>query len=599
MKNIFARLSKQLCVLLLGMLLLPSCTKTYLKKAPDEDLDIKKVFSERKFAESFLTSAYSNIPVMLGAADWDQRNPFTGACDEMEITFLGAYSHMLNSGAWSSNDYFPDIWGYMYEGIRKTNIFLENVAQVPMPEEDRKKWIGEATFLRAFFHFMLARVYGPIPIADHAYTLNEDYTKIRRAPIDKVIGFITSECDKSAGLLDWTVTPDKYGRVTKAAAMALKAQALLYMASPLWNGNPDYMGIKDKDGTSLFPSFDKERWRAAAVAAKACIDGTEANGYKLYRSASNDPVRNYQEIFIERNNAEVLFARNAGEHSHFERCSNPISYGGYSIFCPTQELVDDYEMENGLRPITGYQPDGSPVINAASGYVETGYVADKHPKDYYPAGVRNMYVKREPRFYASINFNGATWKGRGIQFWNEGLDGRRRAGSDYCISGYLMKKMVNPTSDIFQNRFSLNTWIYYRLGEVYLNYAEALNEADGPVADVYQYVNAIRDRSGLPALPAGLSQHEMRERIHHERRIELAFETHRYFDTHRWKTAGDIDNKAIHGMNIGAGAALNDDNFYKRTVIEKRVFVSPKHYLWPLQQTEINKNPNLVQNPGW
>lgn len=590
----------KLLVFIAIMILSVSCTKNYLEKAPDEDLDIQKVFSERKYAESFLTSAYHNIPVMLGAADWDQRNPFTGASDEMEITFLGAYSHLLNSGAWSANDYFPDIWGFMYEGIRKTNIFLENVSKVPMDERERNRWIGEATFLRAFYHFMLARIYGAIPIADHAYTLSEDYTKIRRAPVNQVIDFIAQECDKAVPLLDWKVGgADQLGRITKPAALALKAQALLYMASPLWNGNPEYINIKDNEGTQLFPAFDKERWRRAAVAAKECIDGAEANGYRLYRSASNDPVRNYQEVFIERNNSEVLFARNAGEHSHFERCSNPVGFGGFSIFCPTQELVDDYEMENGLRPITGYNADGSPIINPTSGYVETGYVADKHPKDYYPAGVRNMYVGREPRFYASINFNGAIWKGRGIQFWFEGLDGRKRAGSDYCISGYLMKKMVNPTSDIFQNRFSLNTFIYYRLGESYLNYAEALNEMDGPVADVYKYVNLIRDRSGLPALPTGLSQDEMRERIRHERRIELAFETHRYFDTRRWKIAAAIDSKEIHGMNIGAGTNLHDENFYKRTVIEKRVFIAPKHYMWPIQQAEINKNQNLVQNPGW
>lgn len=581
------------------MLFTGSCKKNYLEKAPDEDLDIKKVFAERRYAEAFLTSAYNNIPVMLGAADWDQRNPFTGASDEMEITFLGAYSHMLNSGAWSANDYYPDIWGFMYEGIRKTNVFLENVARVPMDETERNKWIGEATFLRAFFHFMLARIYGAIPIADHAYTLSEDYTKIRRQPVDKVADFIAGECDKAASLLDWKVAPDKYGRITKPAALALKAQVLLYLASPLWNGNVDYTGLRDKEGTQLFPSFDKERWRRAAVAAKACIDGAEANGYRLYRSATNDPVRNYQEVFIERNNPEVLMARNAGEHSHFERCSNPVGFGGFSIFCPTQELVDDYEMNNGERPVTGYNADGSPIINPASGYQETGYAAAKHPKDYFPAGVRNMYVNREPRFYASINFNGAVWKGRGIEFWFSGIDGRGRAGSDYCISGYLMKKMVNPTSNIFENRFSLNTWVYYRLGGLYLDYAEALNEMDGPVADVYKYVNLIRDRAGLPGLLPGLSQDEMRERIRHERRIELAFETFRYFDTRRWKIAAGIDSKEIHGMNIAVGNRLNDDNFYKRVVIEKRVFTAPKHYLWPIQQGEINKNPNLVQNPGW
>ncbi len=599
MKKTYLSLKRSLLLLAALCISASSCMKDYLKKAPDEDLDIKKVFSERKFAESFLTSAYNNIPVMLGAADWDQRNPYTGASDEMEITFLGAYSHLLNSGAWSPNDYYPDIWGFMYEGIRKTNIFLENVSKVPMDETEKSRWVGEATFLRAFFHFMLARIYGPIPIGDHAYALSEDYTKIRRQPLEKVISFIVTECDKAATMLEWRVAPDKYGRITRPAALALKAQALLYLASPLWNGNPDYVNFKDKDGTLLFPAYDKERWRKAATAAKECIDGVEANGYGLYRAADNDPVKNYQNLFLDRNNMEVLFARNAGEHSHFERCSNPISFGGFSIFCPTQELVDDYEMADGTRPILGYNPDGSPVINPAAGYKETGYTTAKHPKDYYPAGVRNMYVNREPRFYASINFSGAIWKGRGIQFWFEGLDGRKRAGSDYCISGYLMKKMVNPTSDIFQNRFSLNTWIYYRVGEEYLNYAEALNEADGPVTDVYKYVNAIRDRSGLPSLAAGLSQDQMRDAIRHERRIELAFETHRYFDTRRWKTAAGIDSKEIHGMNIGAGTRLDDDNFYKRTVIEKRVFVAPKHYLWPIQQAEINKNQNIVQNPGW
>ena len=162
-----------------------------------------------------------------------------------------------------------------------------------------------------------------------------------------------------------------------------------------------------------------------------------------------------------------------------------------------------------------------------------------------------------------------------------------------------MRKMVNPTSDIPQNRFSLNTWVEFRLGEQYLNYAEALNEANGPVADVYKYVNAIRERSGMPALPSGLSKEQMRERIRHERRIELAFESHRYFDTRRWKIAASIDNKPIHGMNIQAGTSLQDNAFYTRTVIERRVFVAPKHYLWPMQIGEIERNNNLVQNPGW
>lgn len=162
-----------------------------------------------------------------------------------------------------------------------------------------------------------------------------------------------------------------------------------------------------------------------------------------------------------------------------------------------------------------------------------------------------------------------------------------------------MRKMVNPTSNIPEGRFGLNTWIHFRLGEQYLNYAEALNEAEGPGTDVYKYVNAIRQRAGMPDLPVGLSQQQMRERIHHERRIELAFEAHRYFDVRRWKYAEETLGAPIHGMNIQAGGSLQDVNFYNRVKIEDRIFNAPKHYLWPIKIGEIERNEFLVQNLGW
>lgn len=587
-------------ILTASMLFSISCTDDFLDKAPEEDLDLERVFSERRYAEGFLSSVYHNIPRMADVARADSdRNPFTAGSDEMEITWTGAYSHIINSGAWSATDFWPDVWGFMYEGIRKTNLFLENVHKVPMDEREREKWIGEVTFLRAFYHWMLVRMYGAIPLVDHSIELDTDYTTIRRQPVDQVIQFIADECDKAALMLDWGVSSDKLGRVTRPAALALKSQALLYLASPWFNGNPDYANIVDNEGTRLFPDFDPERWRAAANAAKECIEGAETNGYGLYYAADNDPVKNYSELFLERHNKEVLFATNLGIHSHYERSGNPTGFGGFSIYCPTQEMVDAYEMRNGERPILGYNADGTPIINPASGYSESGYTTSAHPDGYHQAGVHNMYADRDPRFYASISFSGAMWKGRPIEFWYTGKDGRRDAGSDHCISGYLMRKSINPTSNIPEGRFSLNTWIHFRLGEQYLNYAEALNEAEGPVADVHTYMNELRARSGMPALPADLSQIQMRERIHQERRVELAFEAHRYFDTRRWKTAASIDSKPIHGMNIHGGTHLQDDAFYQRTVIEPRVFVAPKHYLWPIQISEIEKNPNLVQNPGW
>ncbi len=574
-------------------LLCLACGKDFLEKQPDENLDIEAVFSERQYAEGYLTAVYNHLPTM-------QDPIFTGGCDEMEITFTGNYAHRLNSGAWSSADGYPDYWMNMYQAIRKANIFLENVDQVPMIEADRTLWKGEATFLRAFFHFTLVKMYGAVPLVDRSIALSEDLSVLRRDPVDEVIAFIVSECDKATDMLDWEVSPIHYGRITKPAAMALKAQALLYLASPLFNGNPDFRNLIDDHGRRLFPDHDANRWVAAANAAKACIDGAEGHGYGLYYAADNDPVKSYQELFLDHHNREVLLARNKGIDAHYERCSNPIGYGGFSIYCPTQEMIDAYEMANGQQPITGYNADGSPIIDLSSGYQETGYTATAHPKNYHPSGIRNMYVGRDPRFYASINYAGSIWKSRAVEFWNTGADGKQRAvGSDYNISGYLMKKFIDPTSNIPQNRFSLNTWITYRLGEQYLNYAEALNEAEGPVADVYKYMNAIRSRAGMPDLPPNLSKDNMRERIQHERRIELAFESHRYFDVRRWKTASNIENKPIHGMNIQAGTSLQDNAFYQRVLIERRIFVSPKHYLWPVQIWEIEKNPMLLQNPGW
>ena len=582
-----------------GLLLITACNKNFLEKQPDENLDIDAIFSERRYAEGFLTSIYFNIPGSQEPSQDQQRNPFTGGSDEMEITWTGAYSHKLNSGAWSSADFFPDLWGYMYEGIRMANIFLENVDKVPMEEAERRLWKGEATFLRAYYHFTLVKMYGAIPLVDQTIGLGDDWSQIRRDPVDEVITFIANECDIAADLLDWTVPPIRSGRITKPAALALKSQALLFMASPLFNGNPDYRSLVDDHGRRLFPDHDASWWRKAADAAKACIDGSQQNGYGLHFAADNDPMKNYAETFLVHNNREVLLARNNGVHSHFERCANPLSHGGYSIYSVTQEMVDAYEMTNGQRPITGYGPDGSPIINAASGYQETGFTSTAHPRGYHPAGISNMYVNRDPRFYASITYSGAIWKNRPVELWNSGIDGEGRAGSDFCISGYLMRKGVNPTSNIPQNLFGLNTWIMFRLGEQYLNYAEALNEADGPVPDVYSYMNAIRARSGMPALPTGLSKEDMRERIRQERRVELAFETHRYFDTRRWKIAASLDNKEIYGMNIWEGTHLQDNIYYKRVPIEERIFVAPKHYLWPIQIMEIEKNPMLVQNAGW
>lgn len=593
-----------------------SCNKDYLEKTPDEDLTQEQVFTNAVFAEQFLANIYSHLPKELAMVDnpgngQPPNNTFNAATDELEIGYERNFTNSINAGNWNADSYEQDIWSHAYFAIRKANIFLENIDKLAPSElasADRiNNWKGEALFLRALSHFFLIRAYGPVPIIDRTIQLDEDLVAFKRRPIEECVDFIVSECDKAAELLLPRITAaNDYGKPSKVACAALKARVLLYMASPLWNGNPDYANFVDKDGMRLFPDAQPTRWKTAANAAKACIDLAESVGHKLHRSG-NDPVQNYYETFYVNFNDEVFFTSNDPGYINIDAYSEPrgMPNANWPLQAATQNIVDDYEMANGTRPILGYNPDMTPIINPLSGYDESTQAADA--TDHYYSGTRGMYVGREPRFYASISFTGAKFKTGAphnrhtpLQFWKSGLDGRPfDAGANFSETGYLMKKLTNPAYVQQPPAGPIRTWIFFRLGEQYLNYAEALNEADGPVADVYKYVNLIRDRAGLPGLPAGLSKEDMREKIRHERRIELAFETHRYFDLHRWKLAETIDNGNIYGIDVLTdGYDITSDAFYKRRVVEKRVF-EKKHYLWPIQQRELEKNKNLVQNPGW
>jgi hypothetical protein len=593
-----------------------SCEK-YLDQAPDENLSIADVFSNRIYTRDFLTHTYSWTPTEANMADdggaW--RNPYTAGCDELECAYGGAYGHQINNGGWSPNDISrTQVWPESYMALRKVNMFLSNVDNCKEATADEiRHWKGEAYFLRAWFTFLVFRAYGPVPIVDHALDPNEDMMAIKRSPADEVAKFIANDCDQAAELLydvdKWGSTDT--GRATRLSALGLKSRVLLYIASPLYNGDTMEADLKDPEtGENLISqTYDAEKWKVAADAAKACLDAAKAAGRGLYNQYPNDPVKNYQNIFNDNWNEEILWAKNLGTYEHWLNCADPVSFGCFSIIDPTQEMVDAYEMEDGSTPITGYTNNGlTPVINEASGYVETGFTT-KARDGRWQKGVCNMYTNREPRFYASINFAGAIWKTsresnwtvpHTLEFWFNGVDGKGHAGSDYCKTGYLMKKMVYPTR-IPWTYTPLQMWVYIRLGEIYLNYAEALNEYSGPSAEVYDAVNAIRKRAGLPGLASGLTKDQMREKIHHERRIELAFEVHRFFDVRRWMIAPETQGTPIHSMNIWAGNSMQDPTFYTRIKVEDRVFETPKHYLFPISQTEIDKNERhlLVQNLGW
>lgn len=602
-------------ILLVALALSFASCGDFLDKQPDENLTLDDVFENRLYTRDFLTHVYSWIPTEANMADdggaW--RNPFTAGCDEMECAYGGAYAHQINNGGWNPTDISrTQVWQESYMALRKVNMFIERVDGCPAAEDEKRRWKGEAYFLRAYFHFLAFRAYGPIIIADHSFKTDENILALRRAPADEVVEFIASDCDKAAELLyDRDVWPSTdTGRATRVAALSLKSRALLYIASPLYNGCTLFAELKDpiNDANLISQTYSEEKWKNAKDAAIEAIRVAESSSYKLYDEDA-DPVTNYMNIINKPWNCETIWAKNIGTYDHMLNCSDPVSFGCFSILNPTQEMVDAYQMADGSTPITGYTNNGlEPIINPASGYTETGFATEGY-EGRWEAGVSNMYVNREPRFYASINFAGGRWKTTRAsnwtephynEFWFMGIDGKNNAGSDYCKTGYLMKKHHNPERIPWQ--FTPNQmWCYMRLGEIYLNAAEAINEYEGPTDECYKYINAIRDRAGIPGLKEGLSKEEMRECIRHERRIELAFEVHRFFDVRRWLIGEETQAAPIHSMNIYAGTSLQDPAFYQRIKVEDRVFVSPKHYFFPVEQDEIDKHTGreLVQNLGW
>ncbi|MDR1718841.1 MAG: RagB/SusD family nutrient uptake outer membrane protein [Dysgonamonadaceae bacterium] len=580
-------------IITVGMTVLVSSCADYLDKQPNEDLTLDDVFAKREYVERFMAATYAHLSNELWFDFSYGRNPFVGASDEMEMSLADAFSQAMNSGSWSpANVLNARIWSTVWEGSRKVNLFLENIDVTPMDEKLKQEWIGEMKFLRAYFHFLGIRTHGPIPLARRSYGANEDFTTIVREPLADCIDFIVQECDESGALLPASRNSAEMGKPIAAAALALKSRILLYAASPLFNGNANYANYFDAQGRKLFPDYDANKWKEAADASLECIKAFEAAGGALYYAASGDPVDSYSELFLERYNKEIIFTSNLelSAASDCELRMTPNGMGGVSYYAPTQEIVDSYGMagtneypfvldENGDPR---YNDDGNPVVNAASGYNDN---------------LGNKFVGREPRFYASINYNGAEWRGRVLQFYSGGLDGKKTTGG-YSKTGYLMRKMSSPNVNVVQGKYEVKTWIRFRLGEIYLNYAEALNEAGGntPDPDVFKYVNLIRARAGMPNLPNTLNKDEMRIRIHIERKIELAFETHRYFDCHRWKTAAVIDNRPIHGLNID----VSGNDFFSRRVVEDRVFEAPKHYLFPIPQDDIARSQGaLLQTPGW
>ncbi len=630
-------------ILLLSLLLSVNSCSDYLDYRPDDMLTMDMIFSDKIRTEDWLASVYSSVPRPLWGYFKDQGFNIMG--DDITIPqewrqFGWDNVYAYTTGNWSPiSGWNPYYWVELPKRIRTGLIFLEQVRVIPeagLTQEYVDQMKNEVRFLIAYYYSLMIEIYGPIPFAPgviYAHDAPASELLIGQTPYDEIVDWIDQELkDVSTKLPGVYADNNNWGRATGVMALAIRARTLLFAASPLFNGNPDLREWKNNENVNLFkPNYDPQKWARAAAAHKELIDAAEAAGYSLYYEYNTDgtidPFMSYYNLSLKRfsdGNKEIIFGRNdTGDLAGFQNHHLQKGIGGNAGMGVTQELVDAFYMKNGIKPILGYNNDGSPIINTASGYVEKGFstAAEKRvtawpgggPADLRePAaglspvtmsGTYNMYCNREPRFYVSVIYNEA-WIGvdnRKTEFLQEG--GRDTGYTfDAPQNGYNVRKRISLEVLPREGRHPYQPGILYRLAEAYLSYAEALNESQGPTDEVYEYVNLIRERAGIPDLAPGLSQEQMREAIQDERRVEFNCEGIRFNDVRRWKLGEEFLNTQLYGMNFNGKKKSDDvndpDAYYKRTFYKNRYF-NKRMYLWPVPQAQMDINPNLVQAPGY
>lgn len=580
-----------------------------------------KIWQQRGTTRQYWLNAMGFLPN--DADDW-RYLPWVGASDEGTVTYNGDY-RWINFGSWSPTSIPQDRFAYYYKGIRECNIFLQNADRCSDPEltaEELGQWKVQARFARAYYYFLLMRTHGPIfllgdDLIDFTATTQE--LERPRNTWEECVKYVTDEmnaCIANPMMKSTWDTEAEKGLATKGAAQAVISRLKLYSARNLFNGNKLYASVVNPDGKPLFPqTYDARKWLEAAQAARVLIDNSQ---YKLYRSANNDPYENYLGITDANWNDELIWSTgysgryNVGVHTAPTALSG-TAYGGVG---PTQQQVDAYAMKNGRYPITGYKNDGTPIIDNESGYSEDGKSTWSYPAwggyKTYSRSMPNMYKNREARFYITIFFGDSYWyygdKNTLVSFC-KGANANK--SHDYPKSGYLVNRFYDHKQNSASGQWG--NWVFptFRLGEIYLNYIEAVLECKkrgvSMPADyetkAMEVWNDLRDRAGLKSITTiypNATTDELIELCRKERRVELAFENHRYFDTRTWMIAEQTDGGPMYGMNVDAPSSgtttVND--FWKRSVFETRVFKS-NHYLYPFPQRELDRNKKLTQNYGW
>jgi len=639
-----------LCVLMASTVL-TSCD--YLDVVPPEQPNLSDATGTYMHALGFLYSCYKGIEVT--EVPWTKYlHEEVASTDEIVLPYVWSTDGLWDNYACNTVNATPSnhnwIWGDTYRFIGQCLLFLQELEKIDpslVPEKTLNEWEAEAKFLIAYYHFLLVRNYGPVILVKEEPSLTTPADQYAaRSPYDECVDYVCQMFDEAAAELPATRINENYGLATSVAAKALKARMLLYAASPLFNGNSEfYSNFVNKDGTALMPqAYSAEKWQKAKVAYEEAIRAAEGAGHSLYTSTDYmldgydnaepaDPVQHrLRYTIIEPANTEVIWAdcRSEGAYS-VQNKSLPFCNGSaYNGVSPTLAMLKRFYTKNGLPVDQDPEfPKGNSIYEVTALGEENATIGDPEAKTI------RFNLNREPRFYSWVAFQGGFYEimsasdgngayqndesynkysdsGRGklvCDFVIGGNTSRQPAGSslrtnNYSPTGYLNKKGVVPGYNVRTSLYNppFYPWPVIRLAELYLGYAEACVECND-LNTAKTYLDKVRTRAGIPTVEtswngiATLDQAKLREIVRQERTIEFYLENQTFWDLRRWKQAAEYFGVKAKGMNI-AGKTI--DEFAQETEVSfERKFESPTQYLMPVPLTDVNRNMNLVQNPGY
>lgn len=623
--------------LALGAFGATSCD-SFLNRQEDEQMTFEKIWQQRAYTQQAFNNCMGYLPAD-GNLLTQAGSTYLAATDEATLFSETSGFNNIIRGSMGPSTMPHNSLSTWYEGVRDCTTFLKYVYTCSDPnalQSDKDRWYWGVRFTRAYLYFLMMREWGPVfllgdDLIDFTATTEQLYRP--RNTWEECVKYVVDEMTTCSENLPDTWDDGYLGMPTRGAALALIARLKLYSARPLFNGNPLYRGVRNPDGTPLFPlNPDPQKWVEAAQANMAVI---QTGVYQLYKDTehNNDPYYNYSGIFKENWNSEIIFC-SGGYRSNSTFISNTSptsllkgSYNGSGQWGPTQQQVDAYAMANGRYPILGYESDGTPKVDVASGYPAPANefaitsVANPYLKALevsssdYTSSSPLMYKDREPRFYVNVYYPGSYFKCANLGgVANFAIDGSGR-GQFYPRSGYMVNKYYDHSRNYYQNGSTNNiTFPTFRLAEIYLNYIEAVLECErngvgGTNVDLNTAMSLwkeLRARSGMgpitDAYPEATTPEALLELLRRERRIELAHEGHRYFDTRTWMIASEVDGGPMYGLNVvnvksETPTAVPADG-WARYAYERRTFKN-SYYLLPFPQREVDRNKLMTQNYGW